>query len=278
MRISILALLLLCTSCAASPGEIPPTETSEASILILRRQIDSIDAAINAMAKPRASANDITLRFRRSALNALFAAFASHGTEDIHLRLLPTRPVWSESTSFLGMSVRNTLDVDTGTVFVDIKKIECAAFNRNTVEMGLEIEGGGLIGVSGRYAGIPLRASLLLSLSLRDNLRFSITSAGLDNILLTPDRHTFLLKTTMSVRFMQWTIPYTRELPLEAETVIGAIVLPLSVSSTVMFPAPWAQDANRRFDFVPRTVRISHASVWAEGEVLEFRADVDFLR
>ena len=36
------------------------------------------------------------------------------------------------------------------------------------------------------------------------------------------------------------------ELPIEAEAMIRPIILPLSISSTIMFPAPWAQDASRR--------------------------------
>lgn len=278
MKACILLCLLCCAPFLLLAQEIPSTATSMEAIALLRQQIDSIDAAINAMPKPQASANDITLRFRRSALNSLFAAFAAHRTDDIQLVMTPTRPVWSETKSLFGITMVNTIDVDTGTVSVDIKRFECAPFKRNTVEIGLEIEGSGAIGVSGRYAGVPLHASPLLSLYLQDVVKFNIASAGADNILLKPDPHTFLVKTKMSIRFLEWTIPYYRELPLEAEGVVGSIVLPLSVSSTVMFPAPWKDDASRRFDFVPRSVRLMHTSVWAQGEILEYRADIFFAR
>ncbi len=276
---AIIVLLLTVYVCILSAAQgIPAKEESQAEITLLKQRIDSIDALINAMPKPHETASDITLRFRRSALNSLFAVFASHRTDDIHLTLLPTRPVWTESKSLLGMSMMNTVDVDTGTFLVNIKKFEFSAFNRNTVRVGLEIEGGGLIGVSGRYAGIPLHASPLLELYLQDGLTFGISSAGADNILLKPDSHTFLLKTKMSIQFLQWTIPYYKEVTIEAEGVVGAIILPLSVSSTVMFPAPWARDASRRLDFVQRRVQLSHTSIWAQGETLEFRADVNFVR
>ncbi len=278
MKLHSLLLLMCCVIARGSAQGIPSTEESQSAVTLLKHGIDSIDAVINAMPKPQSSANDITLRLRRSAVNSLFAVFASHRTDDIHLTLLPTRPAWSESKSLLGMSMVNTVDVDTGTILVNIKKFEFAAFNRNTVNVGLEIEGGGLIGVSGRYAGVPLHASPLLELYVQDNVTFSISSAGADNILLKPDRHTFLLKTKMSIYFLQWTIPYYREVPIEAEGVVGAIVLPLSVSSTVMFPAPWARDASRRVDFIRRRVQLTHTSVWAQGEILEFRADVNFAR
>jgi hypothetical protein len=264
--------------CAAGAQNLPPAEESAAAITTLRRQIDSIDAAINTMPKPLAVANDMTLRFRRASLNMLFGAFASHRTDDIQLQLPPTRPMWTETKSLLGMNIVNTIDVDTGTVFVDIKGFECSAFAKNTVDIRLEIEGTGMISVSGRYAGVPLHASPSLSLYLQDMVKFTISSAGADNILLKPDAHTFMLKTKMSIQFLQWTIPYYREIPLEAEGMIKSIVLPLSISSTLMVPAPWAQDASRRFDFVPRTIRLSHTSVWAQGETLEFRADMQFVQ
>jgi hypothetical protein len=276
MRLPVIMIMLVCIAGAVRAQDLPSTEESVASIAVLKRQIDSIDAVVNAMPKPLAVANDITLRFRRSALNALFTAFASHRTDDIHLQLLPTRPMWSETKSLLGMTVVNTIDVDTGTVLVDIKRFECSAFAKNTVDILVEIEGTGMIAVSGRYAGVPLSAAPSLSLYLQDKVRFMITSAGADNILLKPEPHTFMLKTKMSVQFLQWSIPYYREIPVEAEGVIKSIVLPLSISSTLMFPAPWAQDASRRFEFVPRTVRLSHTSVWAQGETLEFRADIRF--
>jgi hypothetical protein len=275
----IVFLLMCCCMTAEIPAQgVPSTDESTAAIAQLRRQIDSLDTAINSRQTPPAAANDLTLRFRRSALNSLFSAFASHRTDDIRLTVLPTRPVWRENKSLFGMTIQNAIDVDTGSVLVDIKKFECSAFNRNTVDISLEIEGGGMIGVSGRYAGVPLHASPMLTLYLLDKVTFSITAAGADNLLLKPNQHTFLLKTKMSIQFLQWTIPYYREVPIEAEGILRPIVLPLSVSSTVMFPAPWAQDASRRLDFIPRKVRLTHTSVWAEGEVLEFRADINFTR
>jgi hypothetical protein len=274
---SVLAFLIGIAG-AAQAQRLPSTEESTASITELKRRIDSIDAVINTMPKPLAVANDMTLRFRRSALNMLFTAFSTHRTDDIQLQLLQTRPMWSENKSLLGMTIVNTIDVDTGTVFVDIKGFDCSAFNKNTVDILLEIEGTGMIAVSGRYAGVPLRASPSLSLYLQDKVKFNISSAGADNILLKPDPHTFMLKTKMSIQFLQWTIPYYREIPIEAESMLKSIVLPLSISSTLLFPAPWAQDASRRYDFVPRTVRLSHTSVWAQGETLEFRADIQFVQ
>lgn len=278
MKTLVTILLLGCLTAGVRAQLLPSSEESQAQIALLQKQIDSVDKVINAIPKPVASANDLILRFKRSTLNSLFSAYATYRTDDVRLTLLPTRPLWSEKKSFLGVTMQNSVDVDSGVVLVDIKKFECLPFNRNTVEIVLELEGGGAIGVSGRYAGIPIHLSPGLALYLQEKVRFSIQSAGADNVLLKHDPHTLLLKTKMTLHYLDWTLPYYREVPIEADGLMGPIVLPLSVSSTVQFPVPWEQDATRRLSFVPRKVQLSHTSVWAQGEQLEFRGDITFVR
>lgn len=274
-------MIILCLVNAAMPAcaqNIPSTEQSVATIAALKLQVDSLDAAINRRQQAPAVTNDLQVRFRRSALNALFSAYAGFRVDDIQISLLPTCPAWSERRSMLGMTVQNSVDVDSGRVVLDLKKFECGTFNRNTLDVDLEIEGGGTIGVSGRYAGVPVHASPGLMFYLADRMRFGIMSGGADTVLLKPEPHTFLLKTKMTIRLLDWTLPYYREVPIEANGIVGPILLPLSVSSTVMFPAPYAADASQRLAFIPRGIRLSHTSVWAQGEQLEFRADVNFSR
>lgn len=272
----ILSLLTGCTSSA--PALFPPTEQSQAAIDSLRPQLDSLETQISSVTNRYASPYSFVIKLKTDALDKILDAYAQYRINDIGITFLPTHPLWQEEKNTLGISYVNYINVDSGSLAIDLKKFRIKWAMNNMMNVEIELEGKGMLSASGQYTGVSASISPQIHFYLNDYILFSVRSTDSDAVTMTPQKKTLLLKTKITATLLQWTIPYYKEIPLQAEQMLQPIRFPVSLSSEIVFPIPAATFGSEKFEFVRRELRLSDAGVFAKNNILELHGNITFIK
>lgn len=273
--ICFLAIGFFYTGCGSSI-DLPAKEESEKKFLEMKPAIDSLDAAIALQTKNLPKGFDIISRTRLSAINMLLERIASADKNDIHIDFLQTRPLWKEEKSTFGIAYTNFVDIDTGSLNIDLKKFHFLDFSGNIVNAVIEIEGQGAVKVSGKYAEVPASSTPRVHFYLNEMLQFAISAADSDYIKLTPLPNTVLLKTKITIDLLGWHIPYYKEIPLKATELIKPVLVPSALRSEIVFPIPASRYGEQRIEFVKRYIAFTKTTVNANNNILEYSGNIDF--
>ncbi|MFA6438940.1 MAG: hypothetical protein WCX28_06520 [Bacteriovoracaceae bacterium] len=268
-------ILLLFASCGSSLN-IPPIEESRQIIDDSKPKLDSLDMVINVRTRSLPHGHDLITQTRASAVNTLLGRVTNSTMKDIHIDFLPTRPLWKEEKSVLGIGYTNMVDVDTGTLDIDLKNFAFTDVSNNTIYAQLEIEGTGMIKASGTYTGVSAHVSPQIHFYLNEQIIFTVAAADSDYIRLNPVPKTVRLKTKITINLLGWNIPYYKEIPLLTTDLIKPVLIPSAVTSEIVFPIPEARYGSQRLEFVKRYLRFSRSSVRAQNNILEYRSNIDF--
>ena len=269
--------LALCFA-ACSSVELPTTEESRHAITLNATRLDSADRAIRAAAAPVPGGADLVLRVQGGALNRMMRALADTRSDDVRLSFLPTRPLVKEEKSILGISYVNTLDIDSGSVLLNLTTLRFDKLEHNRLEAELGIEGHGRIAVSGRHTGIPAGAHPDIDLRLRENIAFDLRGTDTGTIVLRPIPKTLMLKARFTVKLLQWGIPWNEDIPLQIEELVKPLVLPVALRTEIGFPVPSSETQSGAFEFVPHLLSFTNSVVTARGNAFEFRSSIYFLK
>ncbi len=280
MRLSIivplLSLFYLFVAGCGSSLNIPTVEESERQIAGLRPLLDSLNGAITVQSASLPGGYDLISRTRISAVNGLLVGVTTRSSNDLHIDFLGTRPLWQETKSILGIQYTNYVDIDTGSLDIDLKRFLFTDFSNNIVNASIEIEGKGTVRASGAYAGVSARFTPQIQFYLNENIQFSLAAADSDYIRLEPVPKTVLLKTKITMQLLGIQIPYYNEIPLQTDQLIKPVLIPSAVRSEIIFPIPAARYGSGNLDFVKRFLRFSNSTASAEQNVLEYRSNIDF--
>lgn len=272
-----IVLILSIFGCASSP-KFPSITESQQKIKILTPKLDSLDRLISAKVPQSPAGFDIFTRFKREAMNRILSAFAQNRTDDITIDFLPTRPLWKEDKSVLGMTYSNYVDVESGTIAVNLKSFRFDKFDANGADASIELEGTGNIGVSGKYTGIPASATPNVQFYLFDQVHFDIFPTDSDYVILKPQPKMITLKTKISISLLKLELPYYREIPLQVADLIKPVSIPAALTSDVQFPVPASKFGGQKYEFAPRKVKFSKTAVSINNDALEFKANVNFVK
>lgn len=277
MKYTALIFVLLLFGCGSSL-DIPPTEESMQSIALMKPQLDSLDREISAEIQGLPRGHDLITQTRTLAVNTLLHKVTTSTERDVHIDFLATRPLWKEDKSLLGVQFSNVVNVDTGTMDIDLKKFVFTGITNNTIYAQIEIEGSGFIKASGTYTGVSARVSPQIHFYLDEQILFTVATADSDYIRLNPIPKTLRLKTKTSITLLGWSIPYYKEILLLTTDLIKPILIPSAVTSEIVFPVPAAQFGSQRLQFVKRFLQFSRSTVKANNSVLEYRSNIDFIK
>lgn len=255
---------------------IPDIETSKETIASVKPQLDTLDVLINTQTRALPRGHDLITQTRASAVNMLLHRVTNSTTTDIHIDFLSTRPLWKEEKSVLGMGYTNFVDVDTGSLNIDLKKFTFTSMANNTIYAQIEIEGTGTIKASGKYTGVSANVSPQIQFYLDEQIFFTVAAADSDFIRLNPVPKTVRLKTKVTINLLGWNIPYYKEIPLLTTDLIKPVLIPSAIKSEIVFPIPAAQYGSQRLELVKRYLRFSRSTVRASNNVLEYRSNIDF--
>lgn len=261
---------------ACSSVNLPSIEESQRAIERLKPLLEENDKAINFLGSRLPAGQDLIVRIRASSLNVVAAAVAGQRTDDVRIAFLPTRPLLREDKSVLGISYANTLDVDTGDLTMDLAVLRFERFRGNVVDAAIAIGGKGRIKISGRYTGIPASASPDIEMKLDETVRFDIAYTDSGNIVLRPQKKELKLRVTFKVKIIEWYVPYSRDIPLQATDLIPPLKVPMSFSATIPFPVPVEEFADERMTFAPHRVEFLRTMLHTVNDILELRSDFRF--
>lgn len=271
----LFVVALLLTGCGSSI-DIPTKEESLQSIHAMKPEVDHLDSLIALRASVLPKGSDLVSRTRSSAVNLLLSRVTNRSLADIHIDLLATRPLWKEEKSILGIGVTNYVDIDSGAIDIDMKKFQFLSLKQNVVDAALEIEGMGTVRASGKYTGIAASVSPQIHFYVDDHIQFVVTAADSDYIRLNPVPQTVMLKAKVTVAMLGLNLPYYREIPLQTTDLVKPVLIPSAVRSEIVFPLPAAQYGSERLQFVKRFLKFTNTSVRADGNVLEYRSNIEF--
>lgn len=274
-RILITLVLLLPCAAESSAQDLPPTDSSRAAIAEITPRLARVDSLLNnAFRGVERGQQDIILTVKAGAINAFFNAAAARGTDDCLVRLLETKGVWSDTKSLFGITVTSSLDVDSGTIAVDLKRFAVPSMTKNIIESQVELEGAGLVAVTGRSAGVPGHASPKLDLYLQDRIRFACAGDKAGMITLRPQSARVVLKAKLSVKLWGFDIPYYKEIPLEVTDLVPTLTLPVALSSSVRAPIRGTYRNGRGIEYADYSVSFGALRVWADQDELELRTNI----
>jgi hypothetical protein len=269
------AAMIFLASCGSGSG-IPSKEESRRTIAQLKQELDTLDANFLPVAAALPKGSDLISHTRSSAINILLARVASRTPADIQINFLATRPLWKEDRSVLGIGYTNFVDIDTGSLTIDLKTFTFNNFSNNIVDASIEIEGTGSIKASGKYIGVAAGVSPQIHFYLNEQIQFVVTAADSDYIRLNPVPKTVLLKTKVTITMLGLNLPYYTEIPLQTVELIKPVMIPSAVRSEIVFPIPAAQYGSERLNFVKRYLRFTRSAVRANNNILEYRSNIDF--
>jgi hypothetical protein len=274
MKRIVLLLLLVCAPQLLAQN-LPPADSSRALIADLTPRLAALDSSLNAAFRSvERGGQDIILTVKARVINAFFTAAASRGTDDCLVKLLPTKAIWSDTKSLFGVTVRSSLDIDSGSITVDLKQFTVPSMTKNILESQVELEGSGLVAVTGQSAGVPGHAVPRLDLYMQDRIRFACIGDRSGAITLRPEPATVLLKAKLSVKLWGFDVPYYKEIPLAVTDLVPAFTLPLALSSTIHAPRNGTYRSGRMIEYADYAVSFSGLRVWANNGELELRTNI----
>ncbi len=268
-------LALFFVSCGSDSG-LPTKEESQQTIALLKPALDTLDAALLPVSAALPKGNDLISHTRSSAINTLLFRVTSRAQADLHVDFLATRPLWKEDKSVLGIGYTNFVDIDTGSLNIDLKKFTFNSFTNNVVDASIEIEGIGSIKASGKYTGVSAGITPQIHFYLNEQIQFVVTAADSDYIRLNPVPKTVHLKTKATIALLGMNLPYYTEIPLQTVDLIKPVMIPSAIRSEIVFPIPAELYGSERLHFVKRYLRFTKSAVRANNNILEYRSNIDF--
>jgi len=257
MKRALLAILVL-AGCSGS--DLPSIEESQKTIDHLKPKIEMIDKVIDNTPKPGMPSRSAEVRVNSEALNKLLGAISGNRSDDVRINFLPTRHHIEEKKSALGFEYTYFVDVDSGSLFLNLKEFRIIKADGNRVSAVLGMSGEGKIGVTGKYIAVSGSASPIVRLSLRDTIDFVLRRDSSSIAALYPVPAKLPLKVTMAIKLLDWEIPYTHTVYLRVTDLIQPIPFPVRFASVINMPAP-DEMPGQQIRYIPTHVSIGDVLV-----------------
>lgn len=256
--------------------DLPTIEQSQKMIDLYQPQIILADRNIDERTKNLPSGNDFIIRLGINPLNTILKALANRKEDDIKLIFQQSKNVVKEDKSILGIEYTNFINIDTGTISVNIKSINFSKLDRNIVEGWIELEGKGEISASGKYIGIPASISPEVQIYLKEPVSFNLESTDSSYIVLKPRPGKLILKTKFFFKLLEWRIPWSYDSQLEFSEIMNPIAVPIALNTEINFPQPSKKSGSNEMEQIPYEVMLKNTRLTTKDSKLEFRSDAFF--
>ncbi|MGB5072844.1 MAG: hypothetical protein WBQ23_01800 [Bacteroidota bacterium] len=260
---------------ACSSIDLPTVEESNARIQRLKSDLAMAERPLLAYEQQRFKLKrDMSTTIDPSMLNRILSGVAGSRSDDMRIDFPATRPLIEERTTVFGISYANRLDIDSGTVTLNLKKAAITGVRKGALRVFLELEGEGRIAVSGKYTGIPASASPRIELALRDTVTFYIKTGKDGALTLTPAKQKIILTATFHVNLLGWEIPWSEDTPLQLNEIVAPVTIPGMLSGAIRLPAPAKEFSRGRMEFVTVPIEIVRPEAGIEEGKIVLEADV----
>lgn len=271
----IVPLLLVVGLTACSSIDLPTVDQSRIRITRLTRELKRAESPLQRYEQRITTRRDVSTSMKIEVLNRVLAALASHRSDDITVHFPPTRPLLEERKSIFGIQYTNRLDIDTGTVRLNLRHAFIIAQQQDELHIAIQLEGQGSIAVSGKYTGIPASSMPRVELALDDTVAFRLEAGKKPGTLtLSPQRKTTFLIATLHVSLLGWEIPWEERVPLQIEELIPAVELPSLISTSLRIPMPAHSYSDSRYEFVSIPIQLRNTGTLITSENIRFDTDI----
>ncbi|MGQ9818428.1 MAG: hypothetical protein ACUVQ1_00665 [Candidatus Kapaibacteriales bacterium] len=233
--IFIITILIL-SSCKNI--ELPSREESKIKIDHYSHKIDLLRKSYlnfqNILGK---TVSDLEIDLNLDVLNRVFRRFADSREDDIILIFPPTKPLLTDEKNIFGIKYSNFINIDTGNFEMNIKSLNVFHSLGDNVDVKIELEGKGTISISGKYTGIPVRANPLVEVYMNENVRFVVLPMN-GEVIFKPLPKILSLKTRITIKLLNFDIPYYQEIPIQVTDLIKPFSLKLGFSEEIALPHP----------------------------------------
>lgn len=269
----IIAFVNFVISCRSV--ELPTKEESQKKIEFYSAKIDSLRKITGNLGNlPKKTASDFAIDLNIDVVNQIFQRLAYDRDDDISLKFLPTKSLFKEDKSILGIRYTNFINIDTGNILVNLKSLKFQQSFDKFFDAIIELEGKGQIFVSGKYVGVPISASPNVELYLYETIRFEISSTNTE-IIMKPIPKTLKLKTKIKVKLVNWDLPYYQEIPIQVTDLLKPLRLPLGFSNEILLPRPSIKTPNK-FEQSIYTLTFKDSKINIEKNRLLFESFIKF--
>lgn len=258
--------------------DLPSIQESEQKIAEYTKRIETADRAVKSIKTPVSKSGDMSLAVDMKMLNRIFDRIAFNREDDITLNFLPTKPLFTENASFLGVNYTNHINIEGGSIQVNLKKFRFEKFDRNKVNAILELEGAGKISVSGRYGPAGASANPEVNMYMFENIVFDIVPGQNGAVVLKPVPKKLKLKTKISISLLEWKLPWRHEITVELADIVKPIELDLALSPEISLPLPAQNFGGENVVFQPYFLKFGNSKVTASDNKFEMNAVIDFIK
>lgn len=273
----ILSMSLFFLLNACSNFDMKTKEESKNEIIKYNNELQIIDKKINeTLSKSINSKNqdEFNIIIKEKFLNNLSNLISNHKVDDIKFFILPKKSFFSETKKALGVEYNNYVNIDTGYISLNLKKINFSKLTNNKVYGEVEIEGGGNFKISGKHTGVPGSFAPNINIYLREDIVFTIKMDDNNNLILTPENKELELKTKFTISFLQFKIPYSQSINLKTKDLIKPIKLPLLFQNYVNLPKPEDKINSKKLVYETYKLNMDDIKIRTNDGILEYNSNV----
>lgn len=268
-----LALAITLASCGGL--DLPKVEESKLNIDKYTIQYIELKKQIALKVGDKKQKEDVSILVKTTVINNLMDKFANASTSDVKMNFLQTSEIFAENKSTLGINYRNYVNLENGIMDLNLKKIRLESNDNNKIIGLLELEGKGKVKVNGKYFAVPVSAEPEVALYLNDQFNFEAKNIN-GRMFLAPEKKNILLKTKISMKLLEWSVPYYKEIPLDVAEIIKPLELPMASQSEILFPMPAKQFGDSKLEFVPLGIELNNTSLSTSKDYLKINTNVNF--
>jgi|GEM_PF-4718069 len=272
----ILSMSLILVINACSNFDMKTKEESKNDIIKYNNELQIIDKKINETLSKSINSkyqNEFNIIIKDKFLNNVSNLISNHRDDDIKFFILPKKSFFSETKKVLGLEYNNYVNIDTGYISLNLKKIYFSKLTNNKVYGEVEIEGGGNFRISGKHTGVPGIFSPDINLYLREDIVFNIKLDN-NNLVLTPENKDLELITKFTISFLQFKLPYSQSFVLKTKDLIKPIRLPLLFQNYVNLPKPEDKINSKRLVYDTYKLYMDDIKIRANDGILEYNSNV----
>ena len=226
-------------------------EESESEIRILRPSLAALDRKINSVASGEIN-EDIRIKkgaaiiARKAAINAALKAIAEASIEDAKIFVRPSKRVFEEKKSILGLEISNYLDAVRGYANADLRSARAISLKIGEISIEAEASGSGEIVVFGKYLVFKgyLSAETELFSKILGQFKFSPEKG---KIFLRPVGGHSFLDFAFKIKILGNDFTIRKRVKFDLAEAAPSIEIPASISARFESPfAPLINGAKRR--------------------------------
>lgn len=261
---------------SCSNFNMPDKDDSKISIMNSNSDLQRIDKAINENIEKNNSLktrSEMSVRMVDKFLNSISKQISTQREDDIKFFILPKKSFFTETKKVLGLEYNNFVNIDTGFIALNLKKLEFNKLTNNKIYGVIEIEGKGNLKLSGKHTGVPGSFSPDISLYLKEDITFSLKAEN-NYLILTPDPQEIELKTKFTVSFLDFKIPYSQSFQLKLKDLVKPVRMPLAFQNYVALPKPEEKINSKKMIYEKYQLNFDDINIKTVSGILEYGANV----